>query len=57
MPDAVGSVRRRAAPLACLILALAGSAAAQEPLTHPPSRPEFLPRYDFLVLLAGLDIQ
>jgi len=55
MPGAVGSVRRHAAPLACLILALAGSAAAQEPLTHPPSRPAFLSRYDFLVLLAGLD--
>jgi len=55
MSDAVGSVRRRAAPLACLILALAGSAVAQEPLTHPPFRPEFLPRYDFLILLAGLD--
>ena len=56
MPDAVGSVIRRQAPLACLILALAGSAAAQEPLTHPPSSREFLSRYDFLVLLAGLDI-
>ncbi len=58
MPDVVGSVSRRAAPLALLILALAGlagSAAAQEPLTHPPLRAEFLSRYDFLVLLAGLD--
>ena len=56
MPDAVGSVRRRAALLACLILAVAGSAAAQEPLPNPPARPEFLSRYDFLILLAGLDI-
>lgn len=56
MPDAVGSLIRRAAPLACLILALAGSAAAQAPLTHPPSSREFLARYHFLVLLAGLDI-
>ena len=56
MPDAVGSVIRRAAPIACLILALAKAASAQEPLTPPPSSREFLPRYDFLVLLAGLDI-
>lgn len=56
MPDAVGSVVRRAAPLACLILALAGPAAAQEPLTLPPSSRAFLSRYDFLILLAGLDI-
>lgn len=56
MPDASGSVIRRAAAVAYLILALARSAAAQEPLAHPPSSREFLPRYDFLVLLAGLDI-
>jgi hypothetical protein len=56
MPDAVGSVIRRAASIACLILAMASAAFAQEPLTHPPSSHEFLPRYDFLVLLAGLDI-
>jgi len=56
MPDAVGSIIRRAAPLACLIIALASAASAQEPLTPPPSNREFLPRYDFLVLLAGLDI-
>ena len=56
MPDAVGSIARRAAPLAWLILALAGSAAAQSPLTRPPASREFLPRYDFLVLLAGLDV-
>jgi hypothetical protein len=55
MPDAVGSVVRRASPIACLILALASAASAQEPLTHPPSSPGFLTRYDFLVLLAGLD--
>ena len=56
MPDAVGSIIRRAAPLACLILALASAASAQEPLTRPPFSREFLSRYDFLVLLAGLDI-
>lgn len=55
MPDSVGSLIRRAAPVACLILALASSAAAQAPLTHPPSSREFLARYHFLVLLAGLD--
>jgi len=46
---------RSAAPVACVILALACSAAAQEPLTHPPSSRAFLSRYDFIVLLAGLD--
>lgn len=55
MPDAVGSVVRRALPIACLILALASAVSAQEPLTSPPSSPRFLSRYDFLVLLAGLD--
>jgi hypothetical protein len=55
MPDASGSVRRRAAPLACLILVVASSAAAQEPLANPPSSREFLSRYNFHVMLAGLD--
>jgi hypothetical protein len=55
MPDAVGSLRRRVPAVACLILALASTASAQEALTHLPSGRGFLSRYDFLVLLEGLD--
>jgi hypothetical protein len=54
MPDTVGSLTGRAAGAACLILTLAGRAAAQQPMRDRPSTHEFLSRYDFHLVLAGL---
>lgn len=54
MPDTIGSLARRAAVAACLVLTLAAHAAAQEPLAEPPTTAEFLSRFDFHLAAAGL---
>jgi hypothetical protein len=55
MSDTVGSLIRRAAGAACLILGLAGRAAAQQPMRDRPTTHEFLSRFDFHIALGGLD--
>lgn len=48
MPDAVRAIAKRAAIAACLSLAVAGGADAQQPLSRTPAATkQFLPRYDF----------
>lgn len=54
MSGAPGSLMRRAALAACLVLIAATRAAAQQPPADRPSVPEFLTRTDFHVMLAGL---
>jgi hypothetical protein len=54
MPDIVGSLMRPVAGAACLILALASRAVAQQPLPDPAPTQGFLTRYDFQVMLASL---
>jgi len=57
MPDTIGSLTRHAAAVACLTLALAVPAAAQDPGPSPvaaPSAPAFMSRYDFHLSAAGL---
>jgi hypothetical protein len=54
MPDSVRSVIYRTLSGACLILALASPAVAQQPLPDPPAQVEFMSRYDFHLAAAGL---
>ncbi len=56
MSDAVRSLTIRAALfVACFVLMLAATAAAQQPVVAPaPSEPEFFSRYDFHLNAAGL---
>jgi len=55
MCDPIGSIARRAALAACLLLTVALPLAAQEPLPGPPpATPEFLSRYNFHLAAAAL---
>jgi hypothetical protein len=57
MPDTDGSLIRHAAAVACLIFLLAAPATAQipQPIQVPaPPATEFLPRYDFHMVIARL---
>jgi hypothetical protein len=54
MPDANGSLVRRAVSATSLSLLFAVSAAAQPPLADPPETKQFMPRYDFHLSAVGL---
>ena len=54
MPDTIGSLARRAAAAACLILTCAAHSAAQEPLAETPATGEFFSRFDFHLAAAGM---
>jgi len=54
MPDTIGSLARRAAVAACLVLTFAAHTAAQKPLVEAPTTAEFLSRFDFHLAAAGL---
>ena len=54
MHDALGSLARRAAAAACLLLTFAAYPAAQQPLVETPAAPEFMSRFDFQMWAAGL---
>jgi hypothetical protein len=59
MADPAGSLTRRAAAAACLWLLFAAHALAQSPLplpAPPPASPEFMPRANFYVSAAALQV-
>jgi hypothetical protein len=60
MPDTDGSLARRAALAACLLLPFASAASAQQPqppgFAAAPASPDFLTRYDFHLSAAALRI-
>jgi hypothetical protein len=55
MPDSVGSLIRRAALAACLMLVSSPFASAQQPLADPPVAADFMSRFDFHLSAAGLE--
>jgi hypothetical protein len=55
MPDAFRSLTSRGAAAGCVLLLCAAPLYAQhEPLSNPPSTPQFLSRYDFRMAAAAL---
>jgi hypothetical protein len=57
MPDSVGSLVRRAALAACLMVVFMPVVSAQPPLANPPVAAGFMSRFDFHLSAAGLDYE